>query len=198
MEFQERITQHFVDSIETKQQSVMELAPQIEQASASMVTALLNGGKILSCGNGGSAGDSQHFSSELLNRFERERPSLPAVALTTDSSTVTSIANDYSYNEVFSKQIRALGNEGDVLLAISTSGNSANVVQAIQAAHDRGMRVVALTGKDGGDMASLYQPDDIEIRVPSAVTARIQEVHLVVIHCLCDLIDWQLFGPLED
>lgn len=198
MEFQERITQHFVDSIETKQQSVMELAPQIEQASASMVTALLNGGKILSCGNGGSAGDSQHFSSELLNRFERERPSLPAVALTTDSSTVTSIANDYSYNEVFSKQIRALGNEGDVLLAISTSGNSANVVQAIQAAHDRGMRVVALTGKDGGDMASLYQPDDIEIRVPSAVTARIQEVHLVVIHCLCDMIDWQLFGPLED
>ncbi|EAT10961.1 phosphoheptose isomerase [Bermanella marisrubri] len=198
MEFQERITQHFVDSIETKQQSVMELAPQIEQASASMVNALLNGGKILSCGNGGSAGDSQHFSSELLNRFERERPSLPAIALTTDSSTVTSIANDYSYNEVFSKQIRALGNEGDVLLAISTSGNSANVVQAIQAAHDRGMRVVALTGKDGGDMASLYQPDDIEIRVPSAVTARIQEVHLVVIHCLCDLIDWQLFGPLED
>ncbi|WP_396588769.1 phosphoheptose isomerase [Bermanella sp. R86510] len=198
MQFQERITQHFVDSIETKQQSVMELAPVIEQASDSMVNALLNGGKILSCGNGGSAGDSQHFSSELLNRFERERPSLPAIALTTDSSTVTSIANDYSYNEVFSKQIRALGNEGDVLLAISTSGNSANVVQAIQAAHDRDMRVVALTGKNGGDMASLYQPNDIEIRVPSNVTARIQEVHLLVIHCLCDLIDWQLFGPLEE
>lgn len=198
MQFQERITQHFVDSIETKQQSVMELAPVIEQASDSMVNALLNGGKILSCGNGGSAGDSQHFSSELLNRFERERPSLPAIALTTDSSTVTSIANDYSYNEVFSKQIRALGNEGDVLLAISTSGNSANVVQAIQAAHDRDMRVVALTGKNGGDMASLYLPNDIEIRVPSNVTARIQEVHLLVIHCLCDLIDWQLFGPLEE
>jgi D-sedoheptulose 7-phosphate isomerase len=197
MHFQDRITQHFQASIETKQQSTAVLAPVIEQAADSMVQALLSGGKILSCGNGGSAGDAQHFSSELLNRFERERPSLPAVALTTDSSTVTSIANDYSYNEVFSKQIRALGNAGDVLLAISTSGNSANVVQAIQAAHDREMRVVALTGKDGGDMTSLLLPDDIEIRVPSNVTARIQEVHLLAIHCLCDLIDWQLFGPME-
>jgi len=197
MHFQERINQHFQASIETKQQAAQVLAPVIEQASDSMVNALLSGGKILSCGNGGSAGDAQHFSSELLNRFERERPSLPAIALTTDSSTVTSIANDYSYNEVFSKQIRALGNAGDVLLAISTSGNSANVVQAIQAAHDREMRVVALTGRDGGDMTSLLQPEDIEIRVPSMVTARIQEVHLLAIHCLCDLIDWQLFGPME-
>tara|TARA_B100001063_G_C16771884_1_gene562197 strand:- start:1314 stop:1907 length:594 start_codon:yes stop_codon:yes gene_type:complete len=197
MHFQERINQHFQASIETKQQAAEVLAPAIEQASDSMVGALLSGGKILTCGNGGSAGDAQHFSSELLNRFERERPSLPAIALTTDSSTVTSIANDYSYNEVFSKQIRALGNTGDVLLAISTSGNSANVVQAIQAAHDREMRVVALTGRDGGDMASLLLPEDIEIRVPSMTTARIQEVHLVVIHCLCDLIDWQLFGPME-
>lgn len=197
MHFQERINQHFQASVETKQQAAQVLAPVIEQASDSMVAALLNGGKILSCGNGGSAGDAQHFSSELLNRFERERPSLPAIALTTDSSTVTSIANDYSYNEVFSKQIRALGNAGDVLLAISTSGNSANVVQAIQAAHDREMRVVALTGRDGGDMASLLLPEDIEIRVPSMVTARIQEVHLLAIHCLCDLIDWQLFGPME-
>jgi len=197
MHFQERINQHFQASVETKQQAAQVLAPVIEQASNSMVQALLSEGKILSCGNGGSAGDAQHFSSELLNRFERERPSLPAIALTTDSSTVTSIANDYSYNEVFSKQIRALGNAGDVLLAISTSGNSANVVQAIQAAHDREMRVVALTGRDGGDMASLLLPDDIEIRVPSMVTARIQEVHLLAIHCLCDLIDWQLFGPLE-
>ena len=129
-----------------------------------MVNALLNEGKILSCGNGGSAGDAQHFSSELLNRFERERPSLPAVALTTDSSTITSIANDYSYNEVFSKQIRALGQPGDVLLAISTSGNSANVIQAIQAAHDREMLVVALTGRDGGGMASLLLPEDVEIQ----------------------------------
>jgi len=197
MHFQDRIQHHFQASIDTKQQAKDVLAPFIEMASESMVTTLVSGGKILTCGNGGSAGDAQHFSSELLNRFERERPSLPAIALTTDSSTVTSIANDYSYNEVFSKQIRALGNAGDVLLAISTSGNSANVVQAIQAAHDREMKVVALTGKDGGDMASLLHPEDIEIRVPSNVTARIQEVHLVVIHCLCDLIDWQLFGPME-
>lgn len=197
MHFQERINQHFQASVETKQQAAEVLAPVIEQASDSMVAALLSGGKILSCGNGGSAGDAQHFSSELLNRFERERPGLPAIALTTDSSTVTSIANDYSYNEIFSKQIRALGNTGDVLLAISTSGKSPNVVQAIQAAHEREMRVVALTGKDGGDMASLLLPQDIEIRVPSMVTARIQEVHLLAIHCLCDLIDWQLFGPME-
>ncbi len=197
MHFQERIKQHFLDGIETKQMAMEMLAPVIEQASDSMVNVLLNGGKILTCGNGGSAGDAQHFSSELLNRFERERPSLPAIALTTDSSTITSIANDYSYNEIFSKQIRALGNTGDVLLAISTSGNSANVVQAIQAAHDREMTVMALTGKDGGNMSSLYLPEDIEIRVPSDTTARIQEVHLLVIHCLCDLIDWQLFGPID-
>ena len=133
----------------------------------------------------------------MLNRFERERPSLPAIALTTDSSTITSIANDYSYEEVFSKQIRALGQEGDVLLAISTSGNSANVVQAIHAAHDRNMHVVALTGKDGGQIAPLLLPDDVEIRVPSNVTARVQEVHLLVIHSLCDLIDHQLFGSEE-
>lgn len=162
-----------------------------------MVQTLVNEGKILACGNGGSAGDCQHFSSELLNRFERERPSLPALALTTDTSTLTSIANDYSYNEVFSKQVRALGQPGDILLAISTSGNSANVVQAIQAAHDRDMAVVALTGRDGGDMASLLGQDDCEIRVPATSTARIQEVHLLVIHCLCDLIDEQLFGSSE-
>lgn len=191
---QDRIISHFGASIETKMLSAEELPPYIEQAGQSMVHALLSGGKILTCGNGGSAGDAQHFSSELLNRFERERPSLPAIALTTDSSTVTSIANDYSYNEIFSKQIRALGNPGDVLLAISTSGNSANVIQAIQAAHEREMTVVALTGKDGGGMASLLTAEDVEIRVPSDVTARIQEVHLVVIHCLCDFIDCSLFG----
>ena len=197
MHFQDRINQHFQASIETKQHSMAVLGPVIEQAGEMMVQSLLAGGKILTCGNGGSAGDAQHFSSELLNRFERERPSLPAIALTTDSSTLTSIANDYHYNEVFSKQIRALGNDTDILLAISTSGNSANVIQAIQAAHDREMRVVALTGKDGGDMASLLTAEDMEIRVPSNVTARIQEVHLLVIHCLCDFIDWQLFGPAE-
>lgn len=189
-----RIRQLFVDSMEAKMASADALPEFIEAAGQRMVEALLNGGKILTCGNGGSAGDAQHFSSELLNRFERERPALPAIALTTDSSTLTSIANDYSYNEVFSKQIRALGNPGDVLLAVSTSGNSANVVQAIQAAHDKELTVVALTGKDGGKMAPLYSGSDVEIRVPSDSTARIQEVHLVVIHALCDYIDQQLFG----
>jgi D-sedoheptulose 7-phosphate isomerase len=190
----ERIIGHFGASIETKMLSAEELPPYIEQGGQVMVQSLVSGGKILTCGNGGSAGDAQHFSSELLNRFERERPSLPAVALTTDPSTITSIANDYSYNEVFSKQIRALGNPGDVLLAVSTSGNSANVIQAIQAAHEREMTVVALTGKDGGGMASLLTAEDVEIRVPSDITARIQEVHLVVIHSLCDFIDCSLFG----
>jgi len=190
----ERIEQLFHDSIDTKVKASEVLPRVIASAGQLMVNALLNDGKILSCGNGGSAGDAQHFSSELLNRFERERPSLPAIALTTDSSTVTSIANDYSYNEIFSKQIRALGTDRDVLLAISTSGNSANVIQAIQAAHDRGMKVVALTGRDGGNMSSLMHPEDVEIRVPAQSTARIQEVHLLAIHCLCDYIDRQLFG----
>jgi D-sedoheptulose 7-phosphate isomerase len=197
MDMHARIRQLFQASIDTKLVAMQELVPSIEQAGQVMVQALLSEGKILACGNGGSAGDAQHFSSELLNRFERERPSLPALALTTDSSTITSIANDYSYNEIFSKQIRALGQPGDVLLAISTSGNSANVIQAIQAAHDREMIVVALTGRDGGDMAALLLPEDVEIRVPSKVTARIQEVHLLTIHCLCDQIDNQLFGSEE-
>ena len=197
MDTHARIQKLFRDSIETKRQAMEVLIPHIDLASQVMVAALLNEGKILTCGNGGSAGDAQHFSSELLNRFERERPSLPALALTTDTSTLTSIANDYSYNEVFSKQIRALGQPGDILLAISTSGNSANVIQAIQAAHDREMTVVALTGRDGGGMASLLLPEDVEIRVPSKITARIQEVHLLVIHCLCDQIDQQLFGSEE-
>ncbi len=196
MDLVKRITQHFHDSIDTKAEASQVLPAQLAYASQMMVETLMNEGKILACGNGGSAGDSQHFSSELLNRFERERPGLPAMALTTDSSTLTSIANDYSYNEVFSKQIRALGQPGDLLLAISTSGNSANIIQAIQAAHEREMRIVALTGKDGGNMASLLAQDDCEIRVPSQVTARIQEVHLLAIHCLCDLIDEQLFGSV--
>ncbi|MFT6431299.1 MAG: D-sedoheptulose 7-phosphate isomerase [Halopseudomonas sp.] len=197
MDMQHRIRQLFTDSIETKTRAMDVLGPSIEQASQLMVNCLLNEGKILTCGNGGSAGDAQHFSSELLNRFERERPSLPALALTTDSSTITSIANDYSYDEIFSKQIRALGQPGDVLLAISTSGNSGNILQAIQAAHDRDMLVVALNGRDGGAMTSLLLPEDAEIRVPARSTARIQEVHLLAIHCLCDLIDRQLFGSEE-
>jgi D-sedoheptulose 7-phosphate isomerase len=156
---------------------------------------LLEDGKILSCGNGGSAADAQHFSSELLNRFEMERPGLPAVALTTDSSTVTSIANDYSFVDVFAKQVRALGQDVDVLLAISTSGNSENVLRAVRAAHERGVKVVALTGRDGGSIAAALGSEDIEIRVPAERTCRIQEVHLLVIHCLCDLIDAELLEP---
>ena len=197
MNMQSRIRQLFLDSIETKRQSIDVLTPQIERASQVMDSSLLNERKILSCGNGGSAGDAQHFSSELLNRFERERPSLPAIALTTDSSTITSIANDYSYGEVFSKQIRALGQPGDILLAISTSGNSNNVINAILAAHDRDMYVIALTGREGGAISSLLLPNDVEICVPAHSTARIQEVHLLIIHCLCDLIDRQLFGSEE-
>lgn len=190
----DRVIQHFNNSINTKTQARDEIAPSIVAAGQLMVGCLLNNGKILSCGNGGSAGDAQHFSSEMLNRFERERPSLPAIALTTDTSTLTSIANDYTYNEIFSKQVRALGQPGDVLLAISTSGNSPNVIQAIQAAHDRQMHVVALTGRNGGDMVALLTTMDVEIRVSSTSTARIQEVHLLAIHCLCDFIDQQLFG----
>lgn len=190
----ERITQHFNDSIATKQRALEQLGAPIARAAGVCIEALLGEGKILSCGNGGSAGDAQHFSSEMLNRFERERPGLPAFALTTDSSTLTSIANDYHYSEVFARQVRALGNRGDVLLAISTSGNSENVVRAVAAAQERGLRVVALTGRDGGALAYALKDEDVEIRVPSQSTARIQEVHLLAIHCLCDLIDYHLLG----
>lgn len=194
MDLQDRILGHFLESIETKQKAAGDLVAVIQMAGETMVGSLLNDGKILSCGNGGSAGDAQHFSAELLNRFEKERPGLPAIAITTDSSTLTAIANDYSYNEIFSKQVSALGQSNDVLLAISTSGNSANVMEAMKAAHERGMKIVALTGRDGGAMADLLSAEDIEIRVPADRTARIQEVHLVVIHCLCDYIDTKLFG----
>lgn len=194
MDLISRIKQNFQDSISTKQISVDLLSEPLSVAAQMITQCLLGGGKVLSCGNGGSAGDAQHFSSEMLNRFEMERPGLPAVALTTDSSTLTSIANDYSYDQVFSKQVSALGQQGDILLAISTSGNSTNVNRAIDAAHDREMQVIALSGKQGGDMAPLLTADDIEIRVPSESTARIQEVHLLAIHCICDLVDHQLLG----
>jgi D-sedoheptulose 7-phosphate isomerase len=190
----ERARQHFLESIAVKQ-AAMALAPAIAAAAGTMTRCLLEDGKILSCGNGGSAADAQHFSSELLNRFELERPGLPAMALTTDSSTLTSIANDYAFAEVFAKQVRALGQPTDVLLAISTSGNSENVLRAIRAAHERGVRVVALTGRDGGAIAENLAPSDIEIRVPAERTCRIQEVHLLIIHCLCDLIDAELLEP---
>ena len=189
-----RIQNHFLDSITTKQRAAETLIDPIFDAGELMVNALLNDKKILCCGNGGSAGDAQHFSAELLNRFEQERPPLPAIAITTDSSTLTAIANDYDYNEVFSKQVMALGQDGDVLLAISTSGNSKNVMEAMKAAHERNMVIVVLSGKDGGTMAPLLEDSDVEIRVPSDRTARIQEVHLVVIHCLCDFMDTTLFG----
>lgn len=194
MGLQDRIYQHFTDSIQTKHEALELLAAPIEAAASRIVDSLLNNGKVLTCGNGGSAGDAQHFSSEMLNRFERERPSLPAIALSTDTSTITSIANDYSYDEIFAKQLRALGQEGDVLLAYTTSGNSSNIVAAIKVAHDRGLNVIAVTGKDGGQLDALLKENDIELRVPSNSTARIQEVHLVITHCLCDLIDFQLFG----
>ena len=190
----QRVKQLFAESITTKENTVDVVAEPVVRAAQLMGECLLANRKILSCGNGGSAADAQHFSSELLNRFERERPGLPAIALTTDSSTLTSIANDYSYEEIFSKQIRALGQPGDILLAISTSGNSPNVIQAINAANERDMFVIALTGRDGGKMAGNYRQGDVEIRVNAESTARIQEVHLLLIHCLCDLIDQQLFG----
>ncbi|MCW8846353.1 MAG: phosphoheptose isomerase [Gammaproteobacteria bacterium] len=197
MHAEDRIRMLFADGIEVKHRAMEQLPPAIASAGLLMTDCLLDNGKILSCGNGGSAGDAQHFSAEMLNRFEMERPGLPSIALTTDSSTITSIANDYCYEDIFSKQVRALGQPGDTLLAISTSGNSENVLRAVQAAHERGLRVVALTGRDGGKMAGIYRDGDVEIRVPATSTARIQEVHLIVIHCLCDLIDRRLLG-VED
>ena len=194
MDLVNRINQHFSDSAQLKLQAMELLAKPLASASERMVECLMQEGKILSCGNGGSAADAQHFSAELLNRFEKERPPLAAMALSTDTSTLTSIANDYHYNEVFSKQVRALGLPGDILLAISTSGNSANVMEAINAAHDRQMDVVALTGKNGGKIAALLGPEDVHICVPAERTARIQEVHLLCLHCMCDAIDCLLLG----
>lgn len=189
-----RITGHFSESAHLKLQAMDQLAPSIAAAAERMVRCLMSEGKILSCGNGGSAADCQHFSAELLNRFEMERPGLAAVALTTDSSTLTSIANDYDYSQVFSKQVRALGQQNDLLLAISTSGNSKNVIEAMHAAHERQMGVIALTGRSGGKMAEILTTNDVHICVPAANTARIQEVHLLTLHCLCDAIDCLLLG----
>lgn len=197
MTSREIIERLFAASIETKRAAAPVVGEPIAAAAQAMVDCLRAGGKILSCGNGGSAADAQHFSSELLNRFDRDRDGLPAIALTTDSSTLTSVANDYAYEQVFSKQVQALGQQGDLLLAISTSGGSANVNAAVDAAHARGMNVIALSGRDGGRMAAKLKDSDIEIRVPAEITARIQEVHLLAIHCLCELIDQALIGPRE-
>ena len=190
----QRIKENFQDSIQVKTESIDILAPVIAEAADMVSNSLLNDHKIMACGNGGSAADAQHFSAEMLNRFEMERPGLPAIALTTDSSTLTSIANDYQYAEIYSKQIRALGHPGDVLLAISTSGESHNIIHAIDAAHDRDVNVIALTGREGGQIADLINENDVEIRVPTWSTARIQEVHIMVIHCICDLVDLRLLG----
>ncbi len=196
-ENERRVHGHFADSARLKQDAAAVLAPHIARAGALMADCLLADGKILACGNGGSAADSQHFAAELVGRFERERPELPAIALSTDTSLLTAIANDYSYEQVFAKSVRALGAKGDVLLAISTSGNSANVIAAIEAAQMREMRVVAMTGKGGGRIGELLTPDDVHLCVPHPRTARIQEVHLLMIHCLCDIIDATLLGDSE-
>ena len=190
----ERILQHFRESAELKIQSASALTQPISQAVDLMFTALANGNKILACGNGGSAADCQHFAAELVGRFERERNPLPALALTTDSSIMTAVGNDYSYREIFSKQVQAFGQPGDVLLAITTSGNSANVLAAAEVALEREMRIVAMTGKDGGALGKMLTDADVHINVPHTRTARIQEVHLVTIHCICDGIDVALFG----
>ncbi len=194
MDFVKRVAANFSESIAVKTEASATLAPLIADAAERMTACLLSEKKILSCGNGGSAAEAQHFASEMLNRFEMERPGLPAIALTTDSSTLTSIGNDYQFAEIFAKQIRALGQPGDILLAISTSGESHNIIHAIDAAHDREVAIIALTGREGGQMADIMQANDIELRVPSWSTARIQEVHLMIIHSLCDLIDHKLLG----
>jgi D-sedoheptulose 7-phosphate isomerase len=198
MDTVKRVAELFNDSIEIKQRAAEVLCPVVAQVAEALIKCLVEGHKLLVCGNGGSAAAAQHFAAEMLNRFEAERPGLPAIALTTDSSTLTSIANDYQFSDVFARQVRALGQSGDVLLCITTSGGSANVVSAIEAAHDRDMPVVLLSGRDGGAAAVALAQGDLEIRVPSGSTARTQEVHILVLHCLCDLIDRSLLGEGGD
>ncbi|KQP15252.1 MULTISPECIES: phosphoheptose isomerase [unclassified Pseudorhodoferax] len=194
---EQRIQQHFIDSADLKYQSAEALSKPIAAAVQAILVSVTSGGKVLACGNGGSAADAQHFAAEFVGRFERERPELGAIALTTDSSILTAIANDYSYEQVFARQVRALGLAGDVLLAISTSGNSPSILAAVEAAHAREMTVVALTGRGGGKMAGALRETDVHVCVPHDRTARIQEVHLLTLHCLCDGVDSQLLGDQE-
>ncbi|MFC7418282.1 phosphoheptose isomerase [Iodobacter arcticus] len=194
MDLAQRIRQHFLDSIDAKQMAMELLSPGIRIGAEKMVQTFISDGKILTCGNGGSAADAQHFAAEMVGRFERERPGLAAIALSTDTSTITAIANDYDYDLVFSKQVHALGRPGDLLIAISTSGNSANVISAIHAAHDRQMNVIAFTGRDGGQIGESLSGDDVHLCVPVQRTARIQEVHITMIHALCDAVDYMLLG----
>lgn len=194
MDILTRVQRHFQESAELKLAALDRLAPLVITAADAMVQCLLSEGKILACGNGGSAADAQHFAAEMVGRFERERPGLPAIALSTDTSILTAIANDYDYSEIFAKQVNALGHPRDILLAISTSGNSNSVVAAVDAAHERDMSVVALTGRDGGRVGELMGARDVHLCVPHAVTARIQETHILLIHCLCDTIDCALLG----
>ena len=188
----QRIRAHFEESIQAKQQTVEVLAEPTAEAALLLINCLMNDGKILICGNGGSAGDAQHFAAEMTGRFEQERMELAAIALTTDTSALTAIGNDYGFDHIFSKQVRALGRTGDVLVGISTSGNSSNVIEAIKAAHEREMSVIAFTGRDGGKIAALLKDNDILLNVPHPRTARIQENHIVLIHALCDCIDTML------
>ena len=197
MPLYDRILSHFQSAAQTQLNAAEALAPAIEQAARHMVHCLTQGGKILACGNGGAAADAQHFASKMINRFEQERPGLAAIALTTDTSTLTSIANDSAYEQVFARQVKALGQPGDLLLAISSSGNSPSVLQAVAAAHTRSMPVIALTGRQGGSLAEQMQHDDVFLCVPTESTARIQEIHLLIIHCLCDAVDSVLLGVEE-
>jgi len=194
---EQRIQQHFIDSADLKYQAAQTLSKPIAAAVQAVLACVTSGGKVLACGNGGSAADAQHFAAEFVGRFERERPELGAIALTTDTSILTAIANDYDFERVYSKQVRALGQAGDVLLALSTSGNSANVLAAVAAAHEREMTVVALTGRGGGRIGSALRETDVHVCVPHERTARIQEVHLLTLHCICDGVDAQLLGEQE-
>jgi D-sedoheptulose 7-phosphate isomerase len=193
-----RIEQHFIDSADLKYQAAPVLSKPIAQAISAIVASLTSGGKILACGNGGSAADAQHFSAEFVGRFERERPELAAIALTTDTSILTAVGNDYGFDAVFSRQVRALGQPGDVLLAITTSGNSSNILAAVEAAHARDMVVIGMTGRDGGKMGNMLRETDVHICVPNPRTARIQEVHILALHCICDGVDAVLMGDDQE